>query len=37
MINRICDKSLMYTYQRQNRIVDDYMVQYVVEHELLIT
>ncbi len=37
MINRICDKSLMYGFQQQKRLIDDYMVKYVAEHEMLIT
>ncbi len=35
MINRICEKSLMYAYQQQKRLIDDYMIKYVVEHEML--
>ena len=35
MINRICDKSLIYAFQNQKRLVDDHMVEYVLEHELL--
>jgi len=35
MINRICEKSLMYAYQQQKRLIDDYMVKYVMEHEML--
>lgn len=35
MINRICEKSLMYACQLQNRLIDDHMVKYVAEHELL--
>lgn len=35
MINRICEKSLMYAYQQQKRLIDDYMVKYVIEHEML--
>ena len=37
MINRICDKSLIYAFQKQKRLVDDHMVEYVLEHELLTT
>ena len=37
MINRICDKSLIYAFQKQKRLIDDHMVQYVLEHELLTT
>ena len=29
------EKSLMYAFQQQKRLVDDYMVKYVVEHEML--
>lgn len=36
MINRICEKALLYAYQRQKRLIDDYMIKFVVEHELLI-
>ena len=35
MVNRVCEKSLMYTFQKQKRLIDDYMVKYVVEHEML--
>lgn len=35
MINRICEKSLLYAFQHQNRIIDDHMVIYVREHEML--
>ncbi len=35
IINRVCEKSLMYAFQQQKRLVDDYMVKYVVEHEML--
>lgn len=35
MINRVCEKCLMYAAQQQKRLVDDYMVKYVTEHEML--
>ncbi len=35
IINRICEKTLMYAYQQQKRLIDDYMVSYVAEHEML--
>ncbi|MCD8348890.1 MAG: AAA family ATPase [Lachnospiraceae bacterium] len=35
MINRVCEKSLMYGFQQQKRLVDDHMVRFVVEHEML--
>ena len=34
MINRICEKSLMYASQQQKRLVDDHMVRFVVVHEM---
>ena len=35
MINRICEKALMYAAQQKKRLIDDHMVHYVTEHELL--
>ena len=35
IINRICEITLMYAYQQQKRLIDDYMIRFVVEHELL--
>jgi len=35
MINRICEKALMYAFQSQKRLIDDYMIKFVVEHEML--
>ena len=35
MVNRICEKALMYAFQNQKRLIDDYMIKYVVEHEML--
>jgi general secretion pathway protein A len=35
MINRVCEKTLMYAFQKQNRLIDDYMVKYVADHELI--
>lgn len=35
MINRACEKCLMYAYQQQKRMVDGHMVRYVAEHEML--
>ncbi len=34
-INRICEKCLMYGGQQQKRIIDDYMVQHIIEHETM--
>lgn len=36
MINRICEKSLMYAAQNQKRLIDDHTVHYISEHEMLI-
>ena len=35
MINRICEKTLMYASQQQKRLVDEHMVRFVSEHEML--
>ena len=35
MINRICEKALMYASQQQKRLVDEYMIHFVSEHEML--
>ena len=35
MIDRSCDKALMYAFQQQKRLVDDYMIEFVTEHEML--
>ena len=34
-INRICEKSLMYGAQQNKRIIDDHVVRYVTDHEML--
>lgn len=34
-INRICEKSLMYASQQGRRLIDDRMVSFVIEHEML--
>ena len=34
VINRICEKSLMFAFQQQRKMVDDYMVSFVLEHEI---
>ena len=34
-INRICEKSLMYAFQQNRRLIDDGMVRFVIEHEML--
>ena len=36
MINRICEKALMYAAQQQKHLIDDLMVRFVAEHEMLI-
>ena len=35
MVNRICEKALMYASQNQKRLIDDYMIKFVIEHEML--
>lgn len=35
MINRISEKTLMYAYQQQKRLIDEYMVRFVAEHEMV--
>ncbi len=35
MVNQVCEKSLMFGFQQQKRIIDDRMIQYVAEHEML--
>lgn len=36
MINRFCEKTLMYAAQNQKHLIDDHMVRFVAEHEMLI-
>ena len=35
VINRICEKSLMYAYQQRHQLIDDHIVEFVTEHEML--
>ena len=35
MVNRVCEKSLMYAFQQKKRMVDGHMVRYVADHEML--
>lgn len=35
MVNRICEKSLMYGCQQRKRLIDDHAVTYVAKHEML--
>lgn len=34
-INRISEKCLMYAFQQNKRLIDEHMVRYVVDHEML--
>lgn len=34
MVNRICEKCLMYAFQQKRRIIDDNMVSFVIENEI---
>ncbi|MCD8130753.1 MAG: AAA family ATPase [Lachnospiraceae bacterium] len=36
MINRVCENSLMYAYQQQKRLIDEHMVRFVADHEMLL-
>lgn len=35
IINRICEKALMYAFQQQHRLIDDGIITFVSEHEML--
>lgn len=35
MINRICEKSLLYSAQNKKKLIDEHVVRYVAEHEML--
>lgn len=35
VINRVCEKTLMYAAQNQKHLIDDHMVRYTAEHEML--
>lgn len=35
MLNCIREKTFMYAFQKQNCLIDDYMVKYVAEHEFI--
>lgn len=35
MINRVCEKSLTYAAQQHKKLVDDHMIRYVSEHEMV--
>lgn len=35
IINRICEKSLMYGYQQHRQLIDDQDISFVTEHEML--
>lgn len=37
MINRICEKTLIYAYQQHKRLIDGPMVRYVADHEMMQT
>lgn len=34
MVNRLCEKALMYAYQQGKKLVDDHMIRYISEHEM---
>lgn len=35
MVNRVCEKSLLYAYQQQKRLIDEHIVRFVADHEML--
>lgn len=35
MVNRVCEKTLMYACQQQKRLLDGHMVRFVADHEML--
>ena len=35
MINRICEKALMYSGQQKKKLIDEHVVRYVAEHEMV--
>lgn len=35
MINRVCEKTLLYACQQRKKLIDGHMVRYVSEHEIL--
>ena len=35
LINRVCDKALMYGYQQRYHLIDDHTITFVSEHEML--
>ena len=35
MINRICEKCLMYSAQRKKKLIDEHVVRFVAEHEMV--
>ena len=35
IINRVCEKALMYAGQNQKHLIDDHMVRFIAEHEML--
>lgn len=35
MVNRICEKTLLYAYQQQKKMIDGHMIRYVGDHEMM--
>ena len=35
IINRVCEKSLMYSAQQKKKLIDEHVVSYVAEHEMV--
>ena len=35
VINHLCSKSLMYAFQQQKHLIDDHMIRFVNDHEMI--
>lgn len=35
MLNRMCEKTLMYAYQQKKGLIDEHMVRFVADHEMV--
>ena len=35
IINRICEKTLLYAYQHKKRLVEGHIIRYATDHEMM--
>lgn len=35
MLNRMCEKTLMYAYQQKKGLIDEHMVRFEADHEMV--